>query len=183
MRHSFKVSLVGLGALGALVAAPAAFAGCASVQPASYQAGSDDVQLIRAAVVTPANLGVNSIVGLWSVSLMAGGAQVDWGYAEWHSDGTEIMNSGGHSPASGNFCLGVWRQSGPNTYHLKHYPLAYNPGTGALAAKIILTEDVTVDRTGDNFTGTFTEDVYDPTGTMLQVHVPGTISGHRVQPN
>ncbi|HWD67950.1 MAG TPA: hypothetical protein VG227_08320 [Caulobacteraceae bacterium] len=185
MRLTHKATLVGLSALGALVTAPAAFAGCggAPIQPASYLVGSNDAQLIRAALVTPANLGVNGIVGLWSVSLVSGGAQIDWGYSEWHSDGTEIMNSGGHTPASGNFCLGVWRQSGPNTYHLKHYPLAYDPTTGNLMFKIILTEDVTVDQTGNNFTGTFTEDLYDPTGVTLEHHIPGTISGHRVLPN
>ena len=185
MRHAFKASLIGLGALGVAAAAPAAFAGCASIDPASYQIGqtdSGDAQLIRTATVPP-NLGANGIVGLWSISLMAGGSQIDWGYSEWHSDGTEIMNSGGHTPASGNFCLGVWRQSGPNTYHLKHYPLAYDPATGALAAKIILTEDVTVDATGGNFSGPFTEDIYDPTGTTLRQHVAGTITGHRVLPN
>ena len=180
MRHTLKASLIGLGALGAVVAAaPAAWAGCgaAPIHPASYQAGANDPRLIRV------NLGDHGIVGLWSVSLVAGGTQIDWGYSEWHADGTEIMNSGGHTPASGNFCLGVWRQSGPNTYHLKHYPLAYNPATGQLAAKIILTEDVRVDLTGANFTGTFTEDVYDPTGVTLMQHVAGAISGHRVEPN
>ena len=168
-----------------IAAAPAAFAGCsdASIQPASYQDSSDDAQLIRAAWAEPEKFGGQGIVGLWSVSLMAGGAQVDWGYSEWHADGTEIMNSGGHSPASGNFCLGVWRQSGPDTYHLKHYPLGYNPTTGALAAKIILTEDVSLSGGGSSFSGPFTEDVYDPTGATLLQHVAGTITGHRVLPN
>jgi len=168
------------GAVGA--AAPAAFAGCgnASIQPASYQVGSNDSQLIRTAL---AEFGDRGIVGLWSVSFVAGGAQIDWGYSEWHPDGTEITNSGGHSPASGNFCLGVYRQTGPNTFHLKHFPLAYDPATGLLAAKIILTEDVTVDRTGNNYAGPFTLDVYDPAGVTLLQHVAGTVTGHRVEPN
>jgi hypothetical protein len=29
---------------------------------------------------------------------------IDAGFAQWHSDGTEIMNS--HAPATSNFCLG-----------------------------------------------------------------------------
>lgn len=178
MSTTIERLFIGAAALASAAAfAPAAVAGCASIQPATYQVGSNDAQLI------PVNLGAQGIVGLWAVSLMAAGSQIDWGYSEWHSDGTEIMNSGGHSPASGNFCLGVWRQSGPNTYHLKHYPLAYNPATGLLAAKIILTEDVTVDQTGNNFAGTAITDIYDPTGTTLLQHIPGTITGHRVQPN
>jgi hypothetical protein len=186
MRSSIKGALVGFAALaGTAALAPAAFAGCAgaSTQPSSYEVGSNEAQLIPAALLTPANLGAQSIVGLWSFSFVAGGAQIDWGYTEWHSDGTEITNSGGHSPASGNFCLGVWRQSGPNTYHLKHYALGYDPSTGLLAVKVLLTEDVTVDRTGDNFSGPFTEDVYDPTGVTLLQHVAGTATAHRVEPN
>ena len=178
--------LIGAATLTSVAAlAPVAFAGCggAPVQPASHQVGSNDARLFPAALVTPESLGAQSIVGLWSVSFVAGGAQIDWGYSEWHSDGTEIMNSAGHSPASGNFCLGVWRQSGSNTYHLKHYPLGYDPATGLLAAKVILTEDVMIDRTGNNFSGPFTLDVYDPTGVSLLQHVAGTITGHRVEPN
>jgi hypothetical protein len=163
--------------LSAAALAPAAFAGCSgSMQPAAYERSADGApQLLRV------NYGSQGIVGLWAISLTAGGAQVDWGYSEWHADGTEIMNSGGHSPASGNFCLGVWRQTGPNTYHLKHYPLAYNPLNGQFAAKIVLTEDVTVDQGGDHFTGSFTEDVYPVTGPAQ--HMAGSITGVRVQPN
>jgi hypothetical protein len=185
MASTFRGLIIGAAALASVGAfAPAAFASCSgSVRPASYQVGSNDARLIRTTSLTLPDIGGQGIVGLWAVSLVAGGAQVDWGYAEWHSDGTEIMNSGGHSPASGNFCLGVWRQTGPNTFHLKHYPLAYNPATGVLAAKIILTEDVTVDRSGADFAGPFTEDVYDPTGVTLLQHTVGTIRGHRVLPN
>ncbi|HEV2365391.1 MAG TPA: hypothetical protein VGS12_14475 [Caulobacteraceae bacterium] len=179
MRHLLRATLVGVGAGALALAGSSAWAGCGapSLAPATYQAQSGEVRF------QPVSLYQNTIVGLWSVSFMAGGNQIDWGYSEWHADGTEIMNSGGHTPASGNFCLGVWRQTGPNTYHLKHFPLAYDPATGALAARIILTEDVTVGPKGDGFTGTFTLDVYDPTGKTLEQHVPGTITGRRVFPN
>lgn len=185
MRHALKTSLIGLGALVALAAAaPAAFAGCgeASVQPASYQVGSNDAQLIRAAT-TPANLGAQGIVGLWSFNFVPTAGPGDWGYQQWHSDGTEIINSGGHSPASGNFCLGTWRQSGPNTYHLKHFPLAYDPTSGALVFRIVVTEDVTIDATGNNFSGHQTLQFYDPTGKTLEMTQTGTVTGQRVQPN
>lgn len=184
MTKRIRGLFVGMAALAGVAAiAPAAWAGCGSalVKPASHEMGSKDAQLIAADFVRP-SFGSQGIVGLWSVSFVAGGAQIDWGYSEWHSDGTEITNSGGHSPASGNFCLGVWRQSGPNTFHLKHFPLAYDPATGLLAAKIILTEDVTLDRTGNNYSGPFTLDIYDPTGATLLQHIPGTITGHRVEP-
>lgn len=186
MTHNLRGLLIGMATLaGTAALAPAAFAGCGGVpvQPASYQAGSDDAHLVPAGWVGPADFGGRGIVGLWSFSFVVGGAQVDWGYTEWHGDGTEITNSGGHSPASGNFCLGVYRQSGPNSFHLKHFPLGYDPTTGNLAVKVILTEDVTLDRTGQNYSGPFTEDVYDPTGATLLQHVVGTVTGHRVEPN
>jgi hypothetical protein len=185
MTKRIRKLFVGMAALAGVAAiAPAAWAGCgnAPVKPASFDVGSKGGQLTLADFVPTANMGSQGIVGLWSVSFVAGGAQIDWGYSEWHSDGTEITNSGGHSPASGNFCLGVWRQSGGNTFHLKHFPLAYDPATGALVAKIILTEDVTLDRTGNNYSGPFSLDIYDPTGATLLQHIPGTITGHRVEP-
>ena len=40
-----------------------------------------------------------------------------------------------------------------------------------------------LDRTGQNYSGPFTEDVYDPTGVQLLQHVVGTVTGHRVEPN
>ena len=59
-----------------------------------------------------------SIVGLWQVTFTSKGTSgipdgtvVDAGYATWHSDGTEIMNSG-RPPITGSFCMGVWKQVG-----------------------------------------------------------------------
>ncbi|MGA2560338.1 MAG: hypothetical protein ABSF17_11725 [Terracidiphilus sp.] len=59
-----------------------------------------------------------SIVGMWHVHFVAqgnsgipDGTEIDAGYSQWHSDGTEIMNSGGRNPNTGAFCLGVWETS------------------------------------------------------------------------
>jgi hypothetical protein len=150
----------------------------AGVAPATWQKGQADAQLIHT------SLGSQSIVGLWAFKFMSGATQVDWGYTAWHSDGTEITNSGGHSPASGNWCLGTWRQSGPQTYHLKHFPLAYDPQSGALVAKIVLTEDVTVAQGGDTFSGTFSIQAYAPDGvTKLGPPQTGTATGQRIEPD
>jgi hypothetical protein len=189
MSNSIRGLFVGMAALAGVAAiAPAAWAGCgegAVKQPSVWQAtpASEAKSLLTHTDFERADFGRAPIVGLWSFSLVAGGQLNDWGYTEWHSDGTEITHSGGHSPASGNFCLGVWRQTGPNTFHLKHFPLGYDPATGLLAVKVILTEDVTVDGSGNNFAGPFTVDIYDPTGTHLLQHVAGTATGHRVEPN
>src|ERR1700680_1715642 len=65
-----------------------------------------------------------SIVGFWKVTFTAKGngkegppdnTPIDSGYVQWHSDGTEIMNSG-RPPQNGNFCLGVWEKTGRSKY-------------------------------------------------------------------
>lgn len=184
MVMNIKALFLGVAAFACAAAiAPAANAGCGAdvlKAPASWNttpSGQTNPLLMRV------NMGASGIVGMWSVNLYVGSALVDWGYAQWHSDGTEIMNSGGHSPAGGNFCLGTWAQTGARSYRLIHFPLAYNPATGALAAKIILKEDVVVDPAAASFAGSFTEDVYAPNGTTLLQHVAGRITGERVTVN
>ncbi|HWF76780.1 MAG TPA: hypothetical protein VN694_06345, partial [Caulobacteraceae bacterium] len=83
-------------------------------------------------------------------------------------------------PASENFCLGVWQQTGAFRYHLNHYALSYDPASGLLNAKVTIKEDVTLGPGGQTFTGPFTLDVLDPkTGALLQ-HVAGQITGKRL---
>jgi hypothetical protein len=71
-------------------------------------------------------------VGFWKIKFVSEGSSgipdgtvIDNGLAQWHSDGTEIMNSS-RPPATGNFCLGVWQKSGPSSYKLNHFALAYD---------------------------------------------------------
>ena len=66
--------------------------------------------------------------GMWSSQAkpMNGGSYTlpepfDNSVVVWHSDGTEIMNSS--RPAQdGNFCMGVWQQTGKRQYFLNHIP-------------------------------------------------------------
>ena len=149
---------------------------------------------------TPAGAGV---VGLWHVIFTQnsdfGGGLFDDSYAQWHSDGTEIMNSGVHSPAYGNFCMGAWTQTGPQTYTLKHIALDYSgnppgsatPGNTTPTAIVIILETVTVDSTGNNFSGTFTADIYAPYSSTFPatpgMHIAqvgaGAILGQRITAN
>lgn len=181
MRLSVGQSVAIFGAIGSLAAAAPAYAGCGDggmLQPASWQ--GDASGLFKLANYDHDD---DSIVGMWSVQFVSGGQTIDFGYQQWHSDGTEIMNSGGRSPASENFCLGVWQQTGRSTYKLNHIALSYDPATGQLNAKVNIREDVVVDQRGDNFSGPFTFDVYDPnTGARLQ-HLSGRVSGKRVTIN
>jgi hypothetical protein len=131
-----------------------------------------------------------SIVGLWKVQLLSkgninhnpsipDGALIDFGYTQWHSDGTEILNSGGHSPASENFCLGVWGKTGYLTYELNHFPISYDATSGSIAAFIQLQEQDTLSPSGDSYTGTFTLNVYAPSGTQVD-HLAGTVVATRL---
>ena len=122
MKHALAASirasaLVCLG-FGAVAYASAASAACGDEllsHPASYQLEQGhglSALLNQASADNPGN---HAIVGMWSFKMTAGGNQVDFGYQQWHSDGTEFMNSGGRAPATQNFCLGVWRQVGAAT--------------------------------------------------------------------
>ncbi|MGC1457802.1 MAG: hypothetical protein WA825_05960 [Steroidobacteraceae bacterium] len=131
------------------------------------------------------------IVGMWRFQLVApNGAVVDDGYAQWHSDGTEIQNSGLHAPITSNFCLGVWKQVGPNKYQLNHFPLAWDMSGQSPANAIQITETVKL-TDNDHMTGKFTLKVYVWTSTdSLDVApsvpvatVTGTITATRVTIN
>lgn len=124
-----------------------------------------------------------SIVGMWSFTMTPTAGPGDFGFQQWHSDGTELMNSGGRAPASENFCMGVWRQTGQNRYHLNHMALSYDPGTGQLNARVNIKEDVMLDATGNKYSGTFTLDVYDPSGATQVAHQQGQVTAQRVRAN
>lgn len=131
-----------------------------------------------------------SIVGMWKIQLVSkgntghnpsipDGAIIDFGYSQWHSDGTEIMNSGGRAPATENFCLGVWGRTGYLAYELNHFALSYDATSGSLAGKVNIREQLTLSPSGDSYTGTFTLDVFSPNGDHVD-HLAGTTTGTRL---
>jgi hypothetical protein len=131
-----------------------------------------------------------TIVGLWKVQLLSkgngahnpsipDGAIIDFGYSEWHSDGTEILNSGAHAPATENFCMGVWGKTGYLAYELNHFALSYDAPSASLAAYVNIREQVTLSPSGNSFSGTFTIDAYAPNGNHVD-HVAGTVTGTRL---
>src|SRR5690242_134750 len=73
-----------------------------------------------------------SIVGFWHIKFISKGnvgigipddTELDNGFAQWHPDHTEIMNSN-RPPATSNFCLGVWEKKGRSSYKLNHFALS-----------------------------------------------------------
>jgi hypothetical protein len=133
-----------------------------------------------------------SIVGMWHVTFTAKGnsegppdnTPIDNAIIVWHSDGTEVMNSG--RPAQdGDFCLGVWEEVGKCHYKLNHFAWMGNDttnapgGIGKPTGPTHIVEDVTVSTDGKHYSGTFTLDAYD-TSFNLTAHIVGVLQGTRI---
>lgn len=166
-------------------------AGRAIVTPNAWHAATQPAARLRNAALTSTAMGDSdqddpSIVGFWHVKFVAkdntgvpDGVEVDAGYAQWHSDGTEIMNSAGRSPITGSFCLGVWKQVGERHYRLNHFASSYDPTGAHLIGPANIREDVLLDADGLKFTGTFVIAQYDESGHLLG-GVKGIITGTRI---
>jgi hypothetical protein len=192
----FKTAIAGTLAIGFLTVLVAdASAGCNSfegynagaIQPGSWQAkgqfGPGSLVLIA-----DRDSSVDRIVGFWKVKLVSegnpgipDGTVLDDGFAQWHPDGTEILNSS-RPAASGNFCLGVWKKTGSFHYTLNHFTLGSNPSNDTLSGRGQLREEIELDHGGDSYFGTFTSDGYDLSGNLL-VHRQGTVIGIRITVN
>ena len=180
-----------------LTLAPAARAQCGQLRslhtaPSGWHQqvlGPEQARLISAALEPgPGHeLISEDIVGLWHVKYVSEGSQgipdgtvIDAGYEQWHSDGTEILNSGGHAPITSNFCLGVWEKVEQSRYKLNHLAIAWNATGDQLIGPATIHEEVTVDPDHDHFSGTFTNDLYDESGNNL-AHAVGNVTGVRIK--
>jgi hypothetical protein len=127
----------------------------------------------------------NNIVGFWKVKFVAegnagnppDGILIDNGFAQWHSDGTEMMNSS-KPPITGDFCMGVFQKTGLFSYQLNHFALGFDSSSNFIGPAQI-QEKVTLNRKATQYTGTFTIDQYDPMGNPLG-HVGGNITATRI---
>ena len=164
------------------------------VKPSSGQLPMGGAHLKYAGLAGGGDEDSPSIVGMWHVVFTAHtmngdaipdpGAVIDNSVVVWHRDGTEIMNSS--RPAQdGNFCLGVWEQTGRLSYFLNHIPWQGNDpsgGPGAIGnpqggAQIL--EKVTLSPDGNSYSGTFTLTAYDTSGNV-EVWFAGTLSATRI---
>jgi len=74
----------------------------------------------------------DQIVGFWRAKFISEGSSgipdgtlVDNPFVEWHSDGTEMMNST-RAPVTQSFCMGVWQKTGKSSYELNHFALSFD---------------------------------------------------------
>src|ERR1700761_7852222 len=117
-----------------------------------------------------------SIVGMWKTQFLsmgntnhtpsiADGAQLDFGYSQWHSDGTELYNAGTRPPATQSFCMGVWVETGPGTYQVNHFAITYD-ATGVYNGLRNFIETITLSPGGTMYSGTMIINVYDTKGNQ-----------------
>ena len=125
------------------------------------------------------------IVGLWKFKFVSkdspgipDDAVIDEGYVTWHSDGTEIMNSG-RAPSTGNFCMGVWKKTRHSTYKLNHFGLSWDPTGAFLIGPANIKEEVALDNKGNKYSGTFSITQFDTNGNTLG-HVTGVVTAERI---
>jgi hypothetical protein len=189
------LSVLAFGMLGA----PSASAGCAwpDTGGGSVRPQLQDVAMLNT-VGPPRLVRVSengdqqgaTIVGFWRATFVSEGSTyipdhtvVDSAYVQWHSDGTEIMNSS-RPPSTSSFCLGVWKRTGPFTYALTHFALSWNPD-GTPLGPASINEQVTVDRHGNTYTGRFTITQYDVSGNNVLAPTPivGVVTGKRITAN
>jgi hypothetical protein len=182
----------------ALVCAPSSWAGCApglaGPTHSSWSVQPGGPTLLEAALVNDDRDDDASIVGMWHVTFTAktmNGAPIpntviDNALVVWHSDHTEIMNSG--RPAQdGDFCMGVWEQVGRSEYKLNHFAWGGNDAdpnapVGTVgppsAGPTHITEDVILSRDGNHFSGKFTLDAPDTNNVVTSF--TGVITGTRI---
>ena len=144
------------------------------------------------ALLTQAADTVDPIVGMWHVMFTAegnsggppDGTPIDNALVVWHADGTEIMNSG-RPPQDGDFCMGVWKNAGPNRYNLNHFAWGGNDttnapnGIGNPTGPTRIVEKVTLSADGNSFSGTFSLRATDPAGKTT-AFIIGTITATRI---
>jgi len=196
--------IVAVATLGTVLAeaTPACSVNYPLVTPLGWEKSMRDVSASTASTLQSRNAAdvfPHGIVGTWRVTFVSdgsaypgpipAGAIVDFGTVQWHTDGTEFMISGGRPPSSGDVCMGVWQQTGPSTYELKHLALAYvssdtlppiGPASPAVfLGPAIIHEIVTLDQTRMKYTGTFTIDQYATDEETLLEHVGGTLTATR----
>ncbi len=199
MKAMVKVGMLALGALAFLVPAKAALAQCGlpgkAVKPSAWHPQISGARLVRTADGDWD--GPPSIVGMWHVILTAhtaGGEPVsppmvvDNALVTWHADHTEIMNSV-RPPQDGNFCMGVWEQTGKNQYYLNHFAwynneFPTNPPTviGPAVGPTHIQEWVTLSPDGSHFTGSFALTAYDDSNKIF-ASFTGSLSGTRITVN
>jgi hypothetical protein len=117
------------------------------------------------------------MVGLWQIQFMIGDQTIQEAYQLWNAGGTEVHNPN-VDPRAGNVCLGVWKHTSHGTFKLAHRVWSYDTN-GNFLGTVHLSETVTVGQGGNTHSGSFTLDIYDPSGNFV-TEVTGNVTGERI---
>jgi hypothetical protein len=79
----------------------------------------------------------------------------------------------------GNFCLGVWQQTGKREYFLNHIPWQGNDPFGNPAGGAQILEQITLSPDGNSYSGKFTFQAYDVNGNPT-LAVTGVLTATRI---
>src|SRR5215813_7608396 len=193
MRTNFEKLTLTLGSLLIVATLTAtANASCGDKTGSILHRQSWDSGSFNAGSLLPTSSNADAIVGMWHVTFTAQGNQagppdgtpIDNALVTWHSDGTELMNSA-RPPQDGDFCMGVWKKAGKNTYKLNHFAWFANDtanapsGIGNPTGPTRIFEEVSLSPDKKHYTGTFMLDAYDTAGTQI-AHIVGVIAGTRI---
>jgi hypothetical protein len=118
-----------------------------------------------------------SIVGTWTTALSAGGQVILHTILQWHSDGTEADNAD-LPPTMGNTCEGSWVSTGAGKVHRYHLGWTFDANSNP-SGIFVLTEDDTLNRTGNRYSGTFDQKFYDRNGNQVN-ELSGTVVAQRL---
>jgi len=187
MKSTKLILMFGLviGFCGALASSASAQCGpqLKSKQPAlafSIQGKEDRATEQKESIESAAD--ASSIVGLWDVQFLVDGQVVDEGFDQYHSDGTEVLNDT-PPPAAGSVCLGIYVKTGKRSIKLKHPSWIYDATNTTVIGRATILENITLDPSGNSFTGTFILQLRDLMGNPLAPDAPGQLKGDRIVPD
>jgi len=180
MKSTIQGSLFTIGAL-ALLLQPSAQAACAAGGKKVGLAPSKFALKLQDQSFKGHGDNSDGIVGLWHTTFLFSGGVWDEAFEQWHSDGTELAVDNAVPPLLGNVCVGVYKQTGPRTYSLRHVTWNWDPSGAPLAGTFLLLMTVTVDKNGNTFSGNWVSDSFDTFGNKIDdLHFEGTVSSERI---
>ena len=138
-----------------------------------------------AAAAAAPKSGDPSVVGLWTVTFLAGDGPGVWdvGFEQFHDDGTELTMDVAVPPAAGNVCVGVWERVGARGVRLHHVGWNWDTSVtpAALAGVFVLDFTVELEHGGQSFSGRYVTDSYDVDGNVIPaLHAEGAVSATRI---
>lgn len=121
---------------------------------------------------------VRTPVGLWSSNVLLGGQGIFQAFESFTSDGLEFLNDNG-APQAGNVCFGIWKSTGKNTYQVYHPSWSYD-ANGNVTGTVIIREQITIDPSGNTFSGTVVVQTFDLNGKIAAPDLHAGVTGKRI---